>query len=354
MARLCVERLVRLFLSALALLLGAAPAAADAAKEVVAIHIVSSVDGALATDRAKRARKDESVQLHAVLEVVADRKTRYYASVASFKLGKKKRTAKPLSEAPTHFVFWHTVEPTLETMSNTASGKFAFEPIEYDEALSMVGFGRPEIKADVRPTLTPDRGDGVGTMRFKASVITEKGLVESAGASSRAGRGSGGLDRTVHRITIRTDDSYLGFLSELYGQPYIWASAGRTDKSHQSERLEGSDCADFVVYGWRRMGRSVPYTWTGGLPDHTRLLGRGEADESGVYRDADGNPIPFPKVGDIALFPRHVGVLTDDRGTIGALDHEDIMMHSYFASPREQSLGDSDYANTWLEVRRLK
>ena len=38
----------------------------------------------------------------------------------------------------------------------------------------------------------------------------------------------------VTRVTIRRDDSFLGYLTEMYGQPYIWASAGISDTSHQS------------------------------------------------------------------------------------------------------------------------
>src|SRR5258705_12585720 len=78
-----------------------------------------------------------------------------------------------------------------------------------------------------------------------------------------------GLRGAVLRVSIRRDDSYLGFLTEMYGQPYIWASAGLSDASHQSERLEGADCADFIVYGARRMGARIGYTYTGGLPPGT-------------------------------------------------------------------------------------
>jgi len=322
--------------------------------EVTGVHIVSAIDGGLATDVNKRAKLGQDVKLHAVLTVKQGRKTHYYSDASSFRLGKKKRTAKALNEAPAHVFFWHKLEPALETMSNTESGKFRFEAIKYGRRIIPSSLGLASITADVRPTLTTDRGDGVGTMRFKVSVATAEGLVASPGLESRAGRGAGGLARSVHRIAVRRDDSYLGFLTELYGQPYIWASAGRTDRSHQSETLEGSDCADFIVYGWRRMGNKVSYTWTGGLPEHTVLLKRGEVDEDGIYRDGAGKKIPFPAVGDLVLFPRHVGALTKDKGEIGVLDHEDIMMHSYFASPREQSLGDSDYASAVIETRRWK
>jgi hypothetical protein len=158
----------------------------------------------------------------------------------------------------------------------------------------------------------------------------------------------------VLRVSIRRDDSYLGYLTEMFGQPYIWASAGLSDKSHQSERLEGSDCADFVVYGARRLGKSIPYTWTGGLPEITNLLAAGTRGDDGVYRDAKGTPLPFTRAGDLILFPRHVGALVEDRGALGVLDDQDIMMHTLFDSPKQQPIADSGYADKPLQLRRFR
>ena len=325
---------------------------ASADSPIRAVHIVSSVDGKTASDAPKRARSKQAVELFAVIET-SDRSL--FSDAGEISLGGRVRASKPLSAGPTAILMWHKVEPTLETMSNEASGRFRFETIDYAETTLLWSSGKSKIRADVRPTRTTDRGDGVGTMRYKLTALTGHGVFTTPGSEARAGRGTGGLLDSVHRVTMRRDDSYIGFLTELYGQPYIWASAGTSPRRHQSERLEGSDCADFVVYGRRRMGSRIPYTWTGALPEYTRLLARrATANKAGVYTDDRGEPVKFPKVGDIVLFPRHVGVLTEDRGTIGVLDHADVMMHSYFASPREQSLGDSDYASRWIEVRRWR
>ena len=63
--------------------------------------------------------------------------------------------------------------------------------------------------------------------------------------------------------------------------------------------------------------------------------------------------LPFPKAGDLVLFPRHVGVVTVDRGTKGVLDDQDLMMHALFDTPKEQPIADSGYADEPLEVRRF-
>lgn len=324
---------------------------AAAEPSIDSVHIVSSVDRGDATDRPKRARRDQTVTLHAVVRSGSS----YFSDVPKIVIAGRAHRARPLAEAPGAIFVWHKIEPAVETMSNEASGRFRFETIAYVESLMLSAINKSTIAADVRPTHTTDRGHGVGTMRYQLTALTENGPVKTPGREARTGRGGGGLTDAVHRVTIRRDDSYIGFLTELYGQPYIWASAGTTPSRHQSERLEGSDCADFVVYGRRRMGKKLPYTWTGALPDYTRLLARrATARADGVYVDDRGEPIKFPRVGDLVLFPRHVGVLTADRGHEGLLDHADVMMHSYFASPREQAIGDSDYARTWLEVRRWR
>ncbi|HSD88372.1 MAG TPA: hypothetical protein VLB44_12680 [Kofleriaceae bacterium] len=251
-------------------------------------------------------------------------------------------------------IAWSRVEPATANMSNTSSGAFRFEAIDYRTTSIEGSADQPSIAADVRPTLTPDHGEGVGTMRFQLAVTQGDRTVTSPGPDARRGRGSGGLTDAVMRVSIRRDDSFLGYLTEMYGQPYVWASAGLSDASHQSERLEGSDCADLMVYGARRMGKKLAYTWTGGLPGVTKLLAAGTRGDDGIYRDKAGKPVPFTQPGDLILFPRHVGALAQDKGTIGVLDDQDLMLHTLFDSPKEQPIADSGYADTPVELRRWK
>ncbi|MDB4957264.1 MAG: hypothetical protein JWO36_4833 [Myxococcales bacterium] len=287
--------------------------------------------------------------LYAVIEL-ADHSV--FSDAPEVRLGNRTLTAQPLAKAPAIDVRWNRIEPADKSYSNTEGGEFHFTAIEY--RATEIATGTSSIIADVRPTLTPDHGSGVGTMRFQVVVQQADRTIESPGPSARRGRGSGGLTDEVTRVTIRRDDTYLGYLTEMFGQPYVWASAGLTDRSHQSERLEGSDCADFVVYGARRMGKSIGYTWTGGLPQVTKLLGSGTRGEDGIYRDDTGKPVPFTQPGDLILFPRHVGALVEDRGTLGILDDRDVIMHTLFDSPKQQAIADTGYADQPLEVRRFR
>lgn len=306
------------------------------------VEVAASVDGAAATDKPTYARKGQDVRLYAVVRTG----TKFFSDAPSLIIGGKKVTPDPLPKDAK--VTWERIEPVTANMSNTSSGEFRFEAIEYKA--TAIESTAHWITADVRPTLTVDHGDGVGTMRYR--VIVDG--VASAGIDAKRGRGAGGLSDKVMRVTVRRDDTFLGFLTEMYGQPYIWASAGTSDKAHQSEHLEGSDCADLMVYAARRAGKHVSYTWTGGLPLITKLLGGGKRDDKGVYRSADGKPVPFTKTGDLVLFTRHVGALAEDKGTIGVLDDQDIIIHTLFDSPKEQAIADTGYADTPVEVRRWR
>lgn len=319
--------------------------------KLAAVHLVAGVEDGAATDRPAYARRDQRVTLYAVVEL-ADRSL--YSDAPALVLRGKRVTARPLAEAPRIALAWHRIEPTEASISNGDGPTFHFETIAYRATPIDGTAGRPAIAADVRPTLIPDHGDGVGTMRYQLVVTQGTRALATPGVDARRGRGSGGLTDAVMRVSIRADDTYLGYLTEMYGQPYIWASAGLSDRTHQSERLEGSDCADFVVYGARRMGSKVPYMWTGGLPGVTRLLAAGERADDGVYRDRRGQPLPFTVAGDLVLFPRHVGVLTEDRGVPGVLDDRDLMMHTLFDSPKNQAIADSGYADKPVELRRFR
>jgi hypothetical protein len=314
---------------------------ASVAIPITAVRMLASVDGGAATPGPIHARKDQQVTLYAALEAGGH----WYTDAPL-------EGARPLAHAPHAQLSWNRIEPAAADYSNEDASGFHFTAIDY-RATQIDAHGGA-ISPDVRPTLTPDHGDGVGTMRYQLVVTQGEHMLATPGTDARRGRGSGGLTDAVMRVSIRRDDTYLGYLTEMYGQPYIWASAGTTDASHQSEHLEGSDCADFVVYGARRMGKKLAYTWTGGLPGVTKLLASGTRGDDGVYRDAQGKPLPFTKVGDLILFPRHVGVLAKDRGTIGVLDDQDLMMHTLFDSPKEQPIADSGYAAKPVEIRRFK
>ena len=320
---------------------------------VVAVRIVAAVGTAAATDQPVYARAGEPVALFAALDVQRGGKVTLYSDAPAVRLAGREVKVQPIATAPLVELRWNKIEPAVAQLSNGDGDNFHFAAIDYRATPIETAGSQPAITADVHPTLTPDHGDGVGTMRYQLVVLQGERVITSPGPEARRGKASGGLSDAVTRVSIRRDDTYLGFLTEMYNQPYIWASAGITDATHQSERLEGSDCADFIVYGARRMGAKLGYTYTGALPKVTRLLAAGARGGDGVFRDAHGQPIAFTRPGDILLFPRHVGALTEDRGTKGVLDDQDLMMHTLWDSPKEQPIADTGYADQPVELRRF-
>jgi hypothetical protein len=302
------------------------------------------------------ARIGQRVTLYALVELEDNGQRAFYSDAPGVQLHGNNLAVQPFSRAPSLVIAWRRVEPAAASYSNTDQhgGNFHFEPIDYRATAIDGAENRWAIAADVRPTLTTDHGRGIGTMRYQIVVTQGDRTIASPGPEARRGRGSGGLSDDVLRVSIRRDDTYLGYLTEMYGQPYIWASAGITDATHQSERLEGADCADFVVYGARRSGKALAYTWTGGLPKVSVLLAAGTRGDGGIYRDGHGKPLPFTAKGDLVLFPRHVGVLAEDRGTIGVLDDQDLVMHILFDSPKEVAIADTGYADQAIELRRFR
>jgi hypothetical protein len=336
---------------------GQAPAVGDATARgrVVAVQVVAAGASGPATDAPRRARIGEPVTLYAVLTVEEGAARALYSDAPALVLGGRARPARPLARAPAVALAWNRIEPAVASMSNgDTPAEFHFAPIDYRATPIASAAGRTAILADVRPTLTPDHGRGVGTMRYQVVAVQGDRAVASAGPEARRGPGAGGLTDAVLRVSIRRDDTFLGHMTELYGQPYIWASEGLSPQTHQSERLEGADCADLMIYGQRRLGNRLPYTWTGALPRVTSLIASGVRGSDGVYRDPRGRPLPFPRVGDLLLFPRHVGALAADRGVPGVLDDRDVMMHTLFDSPREQPIAESGYAERPVEVRRFR
>jgi hypothetical protein len=154
-------------------------------------------------------------------------------------------------------VRWFKLEPKTTSVDNTQP-KFHFESIAYVEHELAGCKGKLECPADVSPETLPAVPElaGTGTMAFVVRVTTAQGELSTPGLEAMR---RGGLTRDVMRVTFRKDDSYLGYLTELLNTPYIFGSAG-PDGDNQTDNLIGSDCADFAVYGRRRMGQKTAFT----------------------------------------------------------------------------------------------
>lgn len=316
------------------------------------VRIVSSAGPGVPDGAEKRVRLGAAVSLHAV---AWSQERGLVAGVPEVVFeGRRRRARLPTPEDGALAVRWWKVEAAARSLSNT-DPSFHWEPVPYQDVPIPACDDRLSCLADVRASLLGDRG-GLGTMAFKVEVRLGARVGTSPGAERRY---RGGLSAEVARVTVRRDDSYLGYLTELFNTPYIWGSAGDPPSVHQAERRIGSDCADFVTYGVRRLGHDVPYTSTWGLGAYARLLAESSGPGGdGVYRDGRGKPIAVGEAGvspgDLLLFPRHVGALVRDEPPLGVLSTSDVMIHTCWAEPAEQPLADTDWGRTSVKVLRWR
>ncbi|MBX7113028.1 MAG: hypothetical protein K1X64_01745 [Myxococcaceae bacterium] len=315
---------------ALAALAFLTPSGAAWATGELSIH--ASVDGSAPHSGWVYARVGQKVELRAVLEH---------------------------AETLSHFR-WFKIEPTVESVDNTLPS-FHFAPIRYQATELTACRNAAVCMADVTPTVLPKvaLAPGAGTMGFQLTAQRADGQkLASPGVESVK---YGGLTTDVMRVTFRQDDTYLGYLTELINTPYIFGSAG-PDGKNQSDLLIGSDCADLAVYGQRRLGKKATYTSSYAIDQQaplvvtaTRLTPEGAVDSKSqpIRWGASKNEL---RAGDLVHFPnsRHVGVLWADRPPLGVLDANDLIIHTCWAAPRIEPLGDTRCASfPWRVLRFL-
>ncbi len=344
----------------LMLLAWTAPVRAEAEFTPTAATVVARVGtAAVARPGIHRARLDQPVTLYAAVQGRMGSRRVVVTAAPALELSGKRvppgRIVRPEAVSGVS-LRWFKVQPTGQWYDNTRGG-FHWDPIAYRafaEGEWGTAWSRP---ADAHPRGDyPDTHAGAGTMAFQVRVRAAGAEVASAGPQDTF---RGGLADSVTRVAFRRDDTYLGRLTELFNTPYIWGSAGTRPEDHQAERLIGSDCADLIVYGARRLGKKLRYRATWHLPQVTRTIARAEkVDAAGRYLDRAGKPLAIGedaiRIGDLLLFKGHVGALAEDREPVGVLDGNDVMLHTYWAPPDEQPLKETAYAQAKVRVLRFK
>ena len=124
------------------------------------------------------------------------------------------------------------------------------------------------------------------------------------------------MESSALQVIYRSDDSFLGYLSELMRSPFILYPK-KTVCGHQTDLLIGSDCAEFVIYGFRRLGVDIPYCGPRNIDQYLIPLSE--------------NDVILP--GDILHYGSQVAVYYEDKGIIGKIDGDDILLQSYGSKP---------------------
>ena len=357
-------------LVALALTSAAGSAAASPAIERVIVVGRAAPDRPW-TDAATEARPGDHAEL-AVVAIARDGKQRVVladATVAPLTLGGRRvvdRDRRALTALGEVEVRWSIVEPhgfrvtdapngaTSSYYSNvsTERGDFGrwlgYDHIDYYETAQgpwqtgAVARRVPAVVASAEPDAV--QVDGVGTVRYKAELRLPSGVVvASPGAEATD---AFGLLPAVHRVSIRGDDDFMGWLSAYLLVPEVFGSAGG-GRNHQTERFTGADCADVMVGALRRSGRTeVTYASVAALTRTARVISEPVIVDDGGH---PARPIEGVARGDLIRIdyggsltghtPRgwdHVAALWEDRsdpdgpfrgGADGRLDGFDLVIH---------------------------
>jgi hypothetical protein len=324
--------------------------------------VVQSSDAKPARAGAADVRADQGAQLHVLLQCTAPGdpgRNIYFSDAAHAEWGDSRIPEDRLAKWPTVDygpinIRWCKIEPERESYSNGEGASFAWTRIGYVRTRVPDWDNRSSVAVNVDPIVHPARLPGYGTMRYMVEVFvaTPSGGAPKVVASPglEQAKRAWGIGSAVTRVSVRKDDTYVGWLYAWGNVPYVYGSESPTGKAadHQAELFLGSDCCDTLVAAARAMGRNVQYTSTYGLGEETRtIVARGAGDREGIIVAA-GVPVRWGPTGvqpgDVAVVgPRadHAVAFLEDRGQPGVLDTGDLVLHHLRAAPALATLGDA-------------
>lgn len=151
---------------------------------------------------------------------------------------------------------------------------------------------------------------------------------------------AGTSDPRVLEVVVRRDDSYVGFLTEQLGTPFVFYPARVPGLGHQTDARIGADCVALAIYGQRRMGREIPYVAPMALYRFTNVVSSSAAEVVTVAR------------GDVLHFGWQTAVVSEDVHPIGVLTDEDVIIHTFHEAVEEVLFGELPYRGRPFEVLR--
>lgn len=371
-------------LSAFLVLCAASSAGADVPTIERVLVVGRSEPGGTWTDAPTEARAGDGAEL-AVVAVARDGRRRVVLAdpaVTPLRIEGRRvadRERRTFDELGNVEVRWSLVEPhgfrvgpaangatapyytNVSTTSDDFGRWLGYDHIDYFETVRGTWSAGVDARRQPALVVATEVGamqvQGVGTVRYKAELRLASGETFASPGAEAVDRF--GLLPSVHRVSIRAGDDFVGWLGAYLLVPEVFGSAGG-GANHQTERFTGADCADVMVGAFRRMGRSdVRYTNVAGLVRYTRVVAEPTViDEHGRA----SSPIPGVQRGDLIRIdyggahagstPRawdHVAALWEDRSdpsgphrgaADGQLDGFDLVAHMGHPRVKIEPLGE--------------
>lgn len=170
--------------------------------------------------------------------------------------------------------------------------------------------------------------DKAGTFRFQAVLEDGDKISRSPGVEDRDRLG---ISKEVLRVSVRPDDSFLGYLQSWFNVPGVFGST-----TPQGQRFLGVDCADVLMaaYGKKR-GRKPRKNYNVEMLVHdaravasVKLEGGEPQGEAPAWGDSlrAGDFIAVKYEGGSRY--QHIGALQGDTDRDGVLSAKDIVLHA--------------------------
>ena len=171
--------------------------------------------------------------------------------------------------------------------------------------------------ARLRPFFDPKTG--CGALRLKAIARVDGHIRQTPVLELRRFRGSG----------------FEAAITEQFGLPYLFGSGELQDGTNTGpETGWGADCANFLVYAFRRQGRLIPWSNPKQLRRYLEPAGEGiGVGEQRITEVEIANGL-------VVHFGSHVAAVMEDRPPTGLLDANDLVAHQLEGLPELIALGD--------------
>jgi hypothetical protein len=301
-------------------------------------------------------RKGDTLRLYLVFQY----ENEFFAGVDSFYSGGALfKTIKTLSQPLS--ISWYKIQPKLQEYSNLwtrediKKGHVHLEPIDYKKT-PLPGY----VNKKCLDVFYGGGEDDFGTCYVTAEITWEKKTVHQIKTSFSE---SSPLNQKhpfkIVQIVRRKDDTYIGYLAELFNTPFIIAPMVTEGGYHETDMRMGSDCAAFAIYGKRREGYRVPYCGPRGIYKYLTEIEKGalwpkRTRNTEIYENKDNQ---FVKVGvdgiargDIVHFGEQVSVFYEDLGLKGFLDKDDLLFQCYKDRPYITSIATSGFYQKPLRI----
>jgi hypothetical protein len=317
------------------------------------IYLVTQIIGQneFADQRPKFAKDSQKTELYLVLKAKVGEETVFYTSAKKIKIDGEKISSDQVKNWPSSLPKPEIEISKVEPMEKSYSYVSKSNPIYYVEVPISQDW---EVKVNVHPDFYQDQfpflQSGLGVMHYTARFKYQTMVLNTPSKESLR---SGGLSEKVIRVSFRPDtDSWTDYLFEMFNTPYIWGSV-----TSQIDGQVGSDCTDFVLYGWRRAGhQELSYTWSEGLKRsrYTKPIVTisQKHDDRTIHNEREEEINYFTvNEGDLVFYYRHVAALYRDNGN-KVLDCDDLVLHTLGNVPEIEKMCDA--FGTPVEIRRWR